>query len=205
MKRDDVQIPSPCSADWSEMTGDDARRFCDQCAKHVHDLSAMTEPEAKALLKTASSAGELCVRYTVGADQTITFRKNRARRLATAGMVAAGLAAAIPASAGIMPADTDEAACAEGPLTRMARQVYETFFGPSEPIIYAGAVDPVDIEVLGEFSVDPEPIDPIEMVEMGEIAVDLEMAPTPPPETIVMGKKAAPPSDETEEDENVSE
>jgi hypothetical protein len=29
-----VQIASPCSANWDEMIGDDASRFCNQCENH---------------------------------------------------------------------------------------------------------------------------------------------------------------------------
>ncbi len=35
---------------WSNMAGDDKRRFCEQCQLHVHNLSEMNETEQHALL-----------------------------------------------------------------------------------------------------------------------------------------------------------
>jgi hypothetical protein len=34
-----------CAADWEKMHGDDKRRFCGQCRKFVHNVSAMNETE----------------------------------------------------------------------------------------------------------------------------------------------------------------
>jgi hypothetical protein len=56
-----LQVQSPCPADWNTMTGDQQRRFCEHCQKHVHDLSTMPAEEAERLI--CSAAGELCVRY----------------------------------------------------------------------------------------------------------------------------------------------
>ncbi|HEY8375325.1 MAG TPA: hypothetical protein VIK91_02500 [Nannocystis sp.] len=68
-----VEIKSPCHESWDAMHGDEARRFCDVCAKHVHNLSAMTRQEAVALLQR--HRGEhLCVRYASHEDGTIAFR-----------------------------------------------------------------------------------------------------------------------------------
>lgn len=35
---------------WSNMAGDDKRRFCEQCQLHVHNLSQMDEAEQRELL-----------------------------------------------------------------------------------------------------------------------------------------------------------
>jgi hypothetical protein len=59
MHKDSARIPSPCHEDWGAMSGDDQKRFCASCSKHVHDLSSM--PEAKAATLLAS--GDVCVRY----------------------------------------------------------------------------------------------------------------------------------------------
>lgn len=66
------------------MSGPAQRRFCDKCDKHVHNLSEMTEREARALLERAEGAS-LCVRYRVRTDGNVRFRP-QARR---AGFVAA--------------------------------------------------------------------------------------------------------------------
>lgn len=55
------------------MSGDDLRRHCSACDKPVHDLSAMRQADAAALLRV--HAGALpCVRYTAAADGTLRFR-----------------------------------------------------------------------------------------------------------------------------------
>ncbi|MBZ5708960.1 hypothetical protein [Nannocystis pusilla] len=68
-----VEIKSPCHESWDAMHGDDARRFCDVCAKHVHNLSAMTRQAATDLLE-ANKGQHLCVRYSNQEDGQIAFR-----------------------------------------------------------------------------------------------------------------------------------
>lgn len=70
-----LRIDAPCPAEWSAMAGDDAKRFCQGCRKHVHNLSAMTRDEAETLV--CASAGSMCVRMEVGPDgrvATIDYR-----------------------------------------------------------------------------------------------------------------------------------
>jgi hypothetical protein len=57
---DSIQIPKPCTAEWSQMSGDDQRRFCSECNKHVLNLSAMTRRQAEAHIE--ASQGRLCAR-----------------------------------------------------------------------------------------------------------------------------------------------
>src|SRR4030095_8437110 len=61
---DQIQIASPCNAEWDSMTGNDQIRFCDHCNFKVHNLSAMTRQ--KALRLVADSRGRLCVRFISG-------------------------------------------------------------------------------------------------------------------------------------------
>lgn len=56
-----VTIPSPCSADWNTMIGNDQVRFCEHCNLDVHNLSSMTRTQAQRLVARAN--GRLCVRY----------------------------------------------------------------------------------------------------------------------------------------------
>lgn len=72
-----LQIQSPCSENWEAMTGDDKRRFCDICDKHVHNLSAMPKKQAEALLDSES----LCVRYDRDAAGQIVVLPSRFERL----------------------------------------------------------------------------------------------------------------------------
>ncbi len=55
------------------MPGNDETRFCNSCNKHVHDLSARTEDEARALLDAARGT-RICVRYAKDTRGTIRFR-----------------------------------------------------------------------------------------------------------------------------------
>src|SRR5437867_4751735 len=57
---DRVEIASPCTANWDEMTGTDQIRFCSECRKYVYNLSEMTRREAEALL--ASRGNQMCAR-----------------------------------------------------------------------------------------------------------------------------------------------
>ena len=45
-----LAFPEPCSADWSAMAGDERRRFCESCGKHVTNLSRMHETAAREFL-----------------------------------------------------------------------------------------------------------------------------------------------------------
>ncbi len=53
-----MTIPNPCSVDWGQMRGDNRRRHCESCGKHVYDLTAMNPSEAAALLN--SRQPEIC-------------------------------------------------------------------------------------------------------------------------------------------------
>lgn len=44
---DSIHVAEPCPVPWAGMAGDDTSRFCTQCNKHVHDLSAMVRDEAE--------------------------------------------------------------------------------------------------------------------------------------------------------------
>lgn len=61
-----VRVGSPCEQDWNAMRGNARVRFCDHCAKNVHNLSEMT-PEA-ALELVEQSEGRLCVRFIPSPD-----------------------------------------------------------------------------------------------------------------------------------------
>ena len=77
------------------MRRDGLRRFCEQCSKHVHDLGAMTESEARAWLHAAQGQ-EVCVRYRMDADGALRFAtpavsagRGAAMLVLTAGLLAA--------------------------------------------------------------------------------------------------------------------
>jgi hypothetical protein len=72
VNRDDAPIARPCGADYSTMSPRGTARFCGACDKLVHDLSAMSEREARSLLRARSTEG-LCVRYLHDANGDIWF------------------------------------------------------------------------------------------------------------------------------------
>jgi hypothetical protein len=93
-----LTVASPCSANWAEMTGDDRSRFCGKCEKNVYNLSAMTGPEAEALLR--EKEGDVCVRFFQRADGTVMtadcpvgVRRRRVRRLAVLATAGGALSA----------------------------------------------------------------------------------------------------------------
>jgi len=66
---DNLNVASPCAADWDAMYGDDRKRFCSQCKLNVYNLSGMTRDEAETLIIKAE--GRLCVRFHMRPDGSI--------------------------------------------------------------------------------------------------------------------------------------
>jgi hypothetical protein len=91
---DGVRVASPCTESWSEMSGDDRKRFCGKCEKNVYDLSAMTRDEAEAFLATHEGA---CIRFyrrfdgtVLTSDCPVGVKHRRRRRVALVAGAAAG-------------------------------------------------------------------------------------------------------------------
>lgn len=72
MRSQDIEIPEPCHADWDAMRPEERGRFCFDCKKKVHDLSAMTKTEAREFLHRSASA-DVCVSYQHEEDGTLLF------------------------------------------------------------------------------------------------------------------------------------
>lgn len=97
---DQIQIASPCTADWNQMEGDDRSRHCAHCNLRVYNLSAMTREEAEALVFGAQ--GRVCARLYRRADGTVLtqdcpvgLRLIRQRAARTARRIAAAVACLI--------------------------------------------------------------------------------------------------------------
>ncbi|HEY2786398.1 MAG TPA: hypothetical protein VGJ05_15635 [Fimbriiglobus sp.] len=58
---DRLHVAEPCTVPWDGMAGSDKARFCNQCNKHVHDLSAMVRAEAESFCRQNPTA---CIRFT---------------------------------------------------------------------------------------------------------------------------------------------
>jgi hypothetical protein len=105
VRASDVHIPEPCHEDWDRMLPEARGRFCAACKKTVHDLSSMTEADARALL-ARSAADDICVSYVAGDEDRIRFRPapvvpigRLRKRPAVAAGLAAGLGLALAACA----------------------------------------------------------------------------------------------------------
>ena len=61
---DQIKIASPCHASWESMEGDERKRFCSECNKHVYNISSMSRREAEDLV----GGDGVCVRFYRRAD-----------------------------------------------------------------------------------------------------------------------------------------
>ena len=66
---DQIRIASPCTADWTSMSGDDQSRFCGSCHKQVYNIATMTSDDAVTLIQ--AHEGKVCVRLYRRADGTV--------------------------------------------------------------------------------------------------------------------------------------
>jgi hypothetical protein len=93
-----VTIPSPCSARWEEMEGDDRARVCSACGKEVYNFEALTAAEAAALVGSRGEGG-VCGQIRRAGDGSIVTRDGAGRRfrMSLRGVMAgiAGIAAAL--------------------------------------------------------------------------------------------------------------
>ena len=53
-----IEITAPCSADWDKMRGGNRARFCADCQKEVHNLSALTREQTEQLIR--DNQGHFC-------------------------------------------------------------------------------------------------------------------------------------------------
>jgi len=178
MHADQIPIPEPCNEDWSAMTGEEKRRFCAACDKHVHDLSAMTATEAE---QTLAEDPEICVRYTVHEDGSLVHQSSRrAFFKAAAGALLLGTTPAIAASLAA-PSDDEE-----GLLHTLKDRFLAWWNGEPE------GCPPPEAEVLGfpDLRIDPPPPEPPTLIP------ELDASPPEPPApTIIrMGKRVSQPT-----------
>lgn len=83
-----LPVLDPCGEDFARMTGASSR-FCTRCSTAVHDLSQMTEREARLLLGR-HAGGTLCVRYRAHRDGRVHFAPApSARRVSTVAVLGA--------------------------------------------------------------------------------------------------------------------
>lgn len=155
-----VQIASPCSARWEDMKGDEVTRHCAQCDLDVHNLSAMTSPEAEAFLQARVGAGRVCARFYRRADGTVLTKDCpvglallRRRAARAAGRIAA--AVLFLATGGWMMSDARRTAAAERlrevePFRSVCR-----WFNPQPPV--TRVLGPA---IMGDICIPPPPSSP---------------------------------------------
>jgi hypothetical protein len=100
MKVSEASLATPCDADFAAMVPLGRRaRLCEQCTRVVHDLSSMTESEARALLRRPRNDG-LCIRYLHDIHGNVWFGESpRSRTVPASRLVRRGLAAFAGAAA----------------------------------------------------------------------------------------------------------
>lgn len=109
-----AHVASPCNASWDQMEGDEKRRFCFQCRKHVYDFSKMDSGEVEQLLMSESVCGQIWKRsdgHVITADCPWGKMKKRERALMWAARVLTFLvfvAATGLTRAGLRPAHQGE-------------------------------------------------------------------------------------------------
>jgi hypothetical protein len=164
---DNIRVAAPCTADWSQMTGDDRTRHCGECKKNVYNLSGMTRDEAEALLIERN--GDLCVRYFQRHDGTILLadcsvgvKRRRRRRLVAAG-TAALLASSAVVAAGVRHACNDRlVGPVQGQIVMGGMQEPPT--APATPTATRTDDMPPHQEIKGKF----EPATPATQAKMGK-------------------------------------
>src|ERR1043165_2961495 len=83
-----------CPVKWESMAGDESKRFCDNCQKHVHNISLMTADErARLLAKKTDGAEHLCVTYLKRPDGEMVTPENTPPSKILRFGIAAGLSA----------------------------------------------------------------------------------------------------------------
>src|SRR5438105_3710888 len=116
---DQLRIESPCDVPWDGMQGDDRVRLCGQCELKVYNIRAMTNAEARELIR--STEGRVCAQLYRRPDGTVItrecplgrrMRRGAARAVWAIGGVAAASIAGMVALAGRNPAPVRMAALA---------------------------------------------------------------------------------------------
>ena len=78
---DVIQIKSPCTKNWDDMSGGARSRFCAHCNKQVHNLGEMPRDAIERM--ACESGGNLCVRFSRdegGKIITLDYEKGKMTR-----------------------------------------------------------------------------------------------------------------------------
>jgi hypothetical protein len=70
----DISIPKPCSVDYDALPGNDIKRFCGNCEKHVYDFRGKDEAYLNEVFR---STGKVCGVYYEDQIQRASLKKQR--------------------------------------------------------------------------------------------------------------------------------
>ncbi|WAS94253.1 hypothetical protein [Nannocystis punicea] len=150
MHRSQVPIPEPCHENWESMEVAGPRRFCHACREHVHDLSAMSQQDAAALLRSGRS---LCVRYVVDRQQNLRFDVPRAgltRNLVRTALAASALVACTPHGEDTVVPGLDDDVRPALSTDRITRPDRIEEACESRPVPRQSTEEPEDRELMGK-------------------------------------------------------
>lgn len=89
-------VSSPCTESWDQMIGTESARFCSRCEKHVHNLSCLSDSEARALVNRGTS---VCVKFYSHPDGSVMTAESGSKvfieRRTFVRTIAAGFAGAL--------------------------------------------------------------------------------------------------------------
>lgn len=153
-----VSIAAPCSEDWDGMTGDARVRHCGACDAKVYNLSALTAPEAEALLK---ADGKVCVRVYLREDGTVLtqdcavgLRRRKRQRLAYVALAAVTLGTSLASAFALWRAQHPLPVQNAPPVVPLAPRL--PVFNAADPLPATPAVGPASAAP----AVDPAPSAP---------------------------------------------
>jgi hypothetical protein len=165
--RDDLRIQTPCHMKWSELEGDGPRRWCDRCALHVVDGTALTQREARRMVEQAEE--RVCMRIVRDGSGRAVHRDDAPRSGALGRVLRYGLTAA----AGVLVACGDDANTTTdgGRSQQGGGHVDPNGGGGSErpPEIMGEVCFPGGEELMGDVA---PPLDPEMLDELGAVAPD---------------------------------
>jgi hypothetical protein len=158
-----LKIQRPCPKTWEELEGGERRRYCSECALHVHDAALLTHAEAVRMVR--ESTERVCMRIERDASGRAIFRDTPA--LGRVARWTLSAAAGLLAACNGAPADVPEGAGAAAPSAQGAGdpelgQVPTATLG--KPMVELGDVAlpqepplPEPTRLLGEVGIDPGP------------------------------------------------
>lgn len=156
-----LKIQKPCPKTWEELEGGEQRRYCSECALHVHDAALLTRVEALRMVR--ESTERVCMRIERDASGREIFRDTPA--LGRVARWTLSAAAGLLAACNGAPADVPQGAAvpsAQGTGDPELGQVPTGTLG--KPMVELGDValpheppPPEPPRLLGEVGIDPGP------------------------------------------------